>query len=92
MLHVPYKGTGQAVTDLLAGQIDVMFARRKASCAHVQAGRLKALAVTSAKRSATLPELPTAAESACPATSHRLVRIACTRGHAQGDRRPAVRG
>jgi tripartite-type tricarboxylate transporter receptor subunit TctC len=66
MLHVPYKGTGQAVTDLLAGQIDVMFAPAQTVMAHVQAGKLKALAVTSARRSATLPELPTAAESGLP--------------------------
>jgi tripartite-type tricarboxylate transporter receptor subunit TctC len=63
MLHVPYKGTGQAVTDLLAGQIQVMFAPAQTVMPHVQAGRLKAFAVTSAKRSATLPDLPTAAEA-----------------------------
>ena len=66
MLHVPYKGTGQAVTDLLAGQIDVMFAPAQTVMAHVQAGRLKALAVTSARRSATLPDLSTAAEAGLP--------------------------
>jgi tripartite-type tricarboxylate transporter receptor subunit TctC len=66
MLHVPYKGTGQAVTDLLAGQIDVMFAPAQTVMQHVQAGKLKALAVTSARRSATLPDLPTAAESGLP--------------------------
>ena len=66
MLHVPYKGTGQAVTDLLAGQIEVMFAPAQTVMPHVQAGKLKALAVTSAKRSPTLPELPTAAESGLP--------------------------
>jgi tripartite-type tricarboxylate transporter receptor subunit TctC len=66
MLHVPYKGTGQAVTDLLAGQIDVMFAPAQSVMAHVQAGKLKAYAVTSAQRSATLPQLPTAAESGLP--------------------------
>ena len=66
MLHVPYKGTGQAATDLLAGQIDLMFAPAQAVMPHVLAGRLKALAVTSAKRSATLPDLPTAAESGLP--------------------------
>jgi tripartite-type tricarboxylate transporter receptor subunit TctC len=66
MLHVPYKGTGQAVTDLLAGQIDVMFAPAQTVMAHVQAGKLHALAVTSAKRSSTLPDLPTAAESGAP--------------------------
>jgi tripartite-type tricarboxylate transporter receptor subunit TctC len=66
LLHVPYKGTGQAVTDLLAGQIDLMFAPAQTVMPHVQAGRLKALAVTSAKRAATLPNLPTAAESGLP--------------------------
>ena len=66
MLHVPYKGTGQAVTDLLAGQIDVMFAPAQTVMGHVQAGKLRALAVTSARRAATLPELPTAAESGLP--------------------------
>ena len=66
MLHVPYKGTGQAVTDLLAGQIDVMFAPAQTVMPHVQAGKLRALAVTSARRATTLPELPTAAESGLP--------------------------
>ena len=65
-LHVPYKGTGQAVTDLLAGQIQLMFAPAPTTMPHVQAGRLKALAVTSAKRSSSLPDLPTAAESGLP--------------------------
>jgi tripartite-type tricarboxylate transporter receptor subunit TctC len=66
MLHVPYKGTGQAVTDLLAGQIDVMFAPAQTVMPHVQAGKLRALAVTSARRASSLPELPTAAESGVP--------------------------
>jgi tripartite-type tricarboxylate transporter receptor subunit TctC len=66
MLHVPYKGTGQAVTDLLAGQIDVMFAPAQTVMPHAAAGKLKALAVTSAKRAASLPEVPTAAESGLP--------------------------
>ena len=66
LLHVPYKGTGQAVTDLLSGQIQLMFAPAQTVMQHVQAGRLKALAVTSAQRSTTLPELPTAAESGLP--------------------------
>ena len=65
-LHVPYKGTGQAVTDLLSGQIQLMFAPAQTVMQHVQAARLKALAVTSAKRSPTLPELPTVAESGLP--------------------------
>jgi tripartite-type tricarboxylate transporter receptor subunit TctC len=66
LLHVPYKGTGQAVTDLLAGQIDLMFAPAQTAMPYVQAGKLKALAVTSGKRAATLPNLPTAAESGLP--------------------------
>ena len=66
MLHVPYKGTGQAVTDLLAGQIDLLFAPAQSVMPHVQAGKLKAFAVTSAKRSSTLPGLPTIAESGVP--------------------------
>ena len=66
MLHVPYKGTGQAVTDLLAGQIDVMFAPAQTVMPHVQAGKLNALAVTSAHRSALFPGLPTVAEAGVP--------------------------
>ncbi len=66
MLHVPYKGTGQAVTDLLAGQIDLLFGPAQAVMTYVQAGRLKAFAVTGAKRSPTLPELPTVAEAGVP--------------------------
>ena len=66
MLHVPYKGTGQAVTDLLAGQIDLMFAPAQSVMAHVQAGKLKAYAVTSAHRSVSLPQLPSVAESGLP--------------------------
>ena len=65
-LHVPYKGTGQAVTDLLSGQIQLMFAPAQTVMQYVQAKRLRALAVTSAKRSASLPDLPTAAESGVP--------------------------
>lgn len=66
LLHVPYKGTGQALTDLLAGQVDLLFAPSQTVISHVRGGKLKALAVTGAKRSATLPELPTVAESGLP--------------------------
>ena len=66
MLHVPCKGTGQAVTDLLAGQIDLMFAPAQTVMPQVQAGRLNALAVTSARRSALMPDLPRVAESGLP--------------------------
>jgi tripartite-type tricarboxylate transporter receptor subunit TctC len=66
LLHVPYKGTGQAVTDLVAGHVDLMFAPPQTVMPYVQTGRLTAFAVTSAKRSETLPELPTVAESGVP--------------------------
>jgi len=66
MLHVPYKGTGQALTDLLAGHVDLMFAPAQTVMPYVQAGKLRALAVTGARRSETLPELPTVAESGLP--------------------------
>jgi tripartite-type tricarboxylate transporter receptor subunit TctC len=66
MLHVPYKGTGQALTDLLAGQVDLLFAPAQTVLPHVKAGRLKALAVTGAKRAQTLPGVPTVAESGLP--------------------------
>jgi len=66
MLHVPYKGTGQALTDLLAGHIHAMFAPAQTVMPHVHSGKLRALAVTSAKRAATLPDLPTVAESGVP--------------------------
>ena len=66
LLHVPYKGTGQAVTDLLAGQIDLLFAPSQAVIQHVRAGKLKALATTGAKRPETLPDFPTVAEAGLP--------------------------
>lgn len=66
LLHVPYKGTGQAVTDLLAGQIDLLFAPSQAVIQHARAGKLKALATTGAKRSETLPDFPTVAEAGLP--------------------------
>ena len=66
MVHVPYKGAGLAVNGLIAGEIQVMFAPIVAVLPQVKAGRLRALAVTSAVRSAAAPELPTLAESGLP--------------------------
>jgi tripartite-type tricarboxylate transporter receptor subunit TctC len=63
MLHVPYKGVGQAVNDLMGGHVQVMFAPSQAVMPHVQSGRLRALAVTSGKRSSAAPDLPTVAEA-----------------------------
>jgi tripartite-type tricarboxylate transporter receptor subunit TctC len=66
LLHVPYKGTGQAVTDLLAGHVNLMFAPAQTVMPYVREGRLRALALTGSKRSETLPALPTVAESGLP--------------------------
>jgi len=66
LLHVPYKGTGQAVTDLVAGHLDLMFAPAQTVMPYVRESRLKALAITGSKRSETLPDLPTVAESGLP--------------------------
>jgi len=62
MVHVPYRGGGPAVTDLIAGQVQVMFATTVESVGYIRAGRLRALAVTSATRSDALPGIPTVAE------------------------------
>ena len=62
MVHVPYKGAGPSVTDLLAGQTQFMFTTIPPALPHVKGGRLKALAVAHSKRSALLPQLPTTAE------------------------------
>ena len=59
LLHVPYKGSGPAITDLLGSQVDAMVDQLSASIGHIRDGRLKALAVTSKARSAQLPNVPT---------------------------------
>ena len=62
LVHVPYKGTGPAVTDLLGGQIDVLFASSTPLLPHIRSGRLKPLFVTGNQRQAELPDVPSAAE------------------------------
>ena len=62
IVHVPYKGTGQSVNDLIAGHIQFIFASMPVGLPHVKTGRLRGIAVTSEKRSALAPELPTVAE------------------------------
>jgi tripartite-type tricarboxylate transporter receptor subunit TctC len=66
MLHVPYKGTPAAHSDLLSGQVNLMFDNIVAVMPHLKSGRMKAIAVTSAKRVSTLPNVPTVAESGVP--------------------------
>ncbi|MGH8641379.1 MAG: Bug family tripartite tricarboxylate transporter substrate binding protein [Burkholderiales bacterium] len=66
MLHVPYKGGGPALMDLIAGQVQVLFSTQLASWPHIQSGRIRALAVSTAKRPASIPDLPTIAEAGLP--------------------------
>lgn len=66
MVHVPYKGSGAAVTDLISGQIHLMFANITAAVPHVKTGRLRALAASAHARSLALPHLPTVAEAGVP--------------------------
>jgi tripartite-type tricarboxylate transporter receptor subunit TctC len=66
IVHVPYKGTAPALTDVIAGQIDMMFADLGIAQAHAVAGRLRVLGVSTKKRSPTAPQVPTIAESGLP--------------------------
>ena len=66
IVHVPYKGAQPALTDVIAGQVQMMFATSASVIPYVKAGRLRALAVTTAQRSASVPELPTIAEAGVP--------------------------
>jgi tripartite-type tricarboxylate transporter receptor subunit TctC len=66
LTHVPYKGTGQSVLDVIAGRVETLFAVNTGVLPHVKDGRLRALAVSSAKRSPLAPNVPTIAESGYP--------------------------
>ena len=66
IVHVPYKGSGQMMADLLGGQVQIAFDQISSSIAHVKSGRLRALGITTAKRSTLLPDLPTIAEAGVP--------------------------
>jgi tripartite-type tricarboxylate transporter receptor subunit TctC len=68
LLHIPYRGTAPSVTDLLAGQVQALFTGAPALLPHIKAGRMRALAVSSPKRIASLPDVPTVAESGVPGT------------------------
>ena len=66
IVHVPYKGVAPAVTDVLAGQVQMMFVVAQAAVPHVQSGKLRALGITSPKRSPAVPEVPTITEGGFP--------------------------
>ena len=69
MIHIPYKGSAPAVTDLIGGQVQLMFDNISSSLPHVRAGKLRALAVTGPRRSPVLPDLPTVSEAGVPSFS-----------------------
>lgn len=64
--HVPYKGSGPAIQDVIGGQVDMMFDTTVVAAPHIASGKLRAIAVTSAKRLPSMPEVPTVAESGLP--------------------------
>jgi tripartite-type tricarboxylate transporter receptor subunit TctC len=66
MTHVPYKGGGQAVVDVMSGQVQLYFSSMLGALPHLKSGKLRALAVTGSKRTRAAPELPTIAESGFP--------------------------
>ncbi|MFN9806730.1 MAG: Bug family tripartite tricarboxylate transporter substrate binding protein [Betaproteobacteria bacterium] len=66
IVHIPYRGAGPALQDLIAGNVDMMFDGLGSSAAHIRGGRIKALAVASSKRVPAFPDLPTAAEAGLP--------------------------
>src|SRR5260370_31433874 len=66
MVHVPYKGAQPALTDVIAGQAQLMFATSASVIPYIKAGRLRALAVTTVQRSASVPQLPTVSEAGGP--------------------------
>jgi tripartite-type tricarboxylate transporter receptor subunit TctC len=72
MTHVPYKGVGPLISDLMAGRLQVFFSSASAALPQVKGGKLKALAVTTPQRMRSLPQVPTVAESGLPGFSHTL--------------------
>jgi tripartite-type tricarboxylate transporter receptor subunit TctC len=82
LVHVPYKGAQPALTDVIAGEVQVMFATSASVIPFIKAGKLRALAVTTARRSASVPGLPTVSEAGVPGfeatTWHGVVVPAAT--------------
>lgn len=72
LLHVPYKGAGPAVVDLLAGQVNMMFSNPTSAAQHIKAGKLRALAVFALKRNDAIPDVPTSTEAGYPQLSEMI--------------------
>ena len=85
--HVPYKGSAPMLTDLLGGQVQVTFDNLPSSIAHIKAGKLRALAVTTAQRSEELPDVPTVAETVPGFEASAFFGFGVPQGHAEGNRR-----
>jgi tripartite-type tricarboxylate transporter receptor subunit TctC len=92
MVHVAYRGEAPAINDLLGGQLHLIFANLSAVIGNVKAGSLRALAVTSAQRAVTAPEIPTIAEAAARLRCGNLVRAGRTGGDSTRHRSPAEHG
>ncbi len=92
MVHVPYRGGALALTDMLAGQVQVMFDNVPTSAEHVKSGKLRGLAVTSTTRSEVLPDLPDGGRFRARLRGERVVRPRRAEGHARRDHREAQQG
>ena len=80
LTHVPYKGTPPAITDIIAGHVQVIFDNLPSSVSHIREGRLRALAVTTLERSPTMPDLPTVAETVPGYETSSLFGVGAPRG------------
>ena len=92
MVHVPYRGSSPAYPDLMTGKVHVLFGNLTSSIELVQAGRLRGLGVTSAKRWASLPDIPTIAETVPGYEADVWYGVVAPKGTLAGDRGPAQQG
>ena len=92
MTHVPYKGSAPMLTDLLGGQVQITFDNLPSSIGHIKAGKLRALAVTTAQRSDELPDVPTVAETVPGYEASAFFGFGVPQRNAEGNRRGAEQG